>query len=132
MKNGFEVQKRRQGWRPSLTSPEAWRSRRGLKRRLGIGRGVRGRGLREEFGKQYQQFVSLSEEVEKIRAEKERRAKERELMVFQSKEIEASGIQTGEEESLKEERVILAHAKKLMDFAHATEETLYSGEGWRV
>jgi len=86
-------------------------------------------GLREEFQKQYQEFFSLSEEVEKIRTEKERRVKERELMAFQSKEIEASGIQIGEEESLKEERTILTHAKKLMDFANASEETLYSEEG---
>jgi DNA repair protein RecN (Recombination protein N) len=86
-------------------------------------------GFREEFQKQCQEFVSLSEEVEKIRAEKERRAKERELMAFQSKEIEASGIQIGEEESLKEDRTILTHAKKLMDFAHVSEETLYSEEG---
>jgi DNA repair protein RecN (Recombination protein N) len=86
-------------------------------------------GLREEFQKQYEEFVSLSEEVEKIRSEKEKRAKERELMAFQSKEIEASGIQVGEEESLKEDRIILTHAKKLMDFAVASEETLYSGEG---
>ncbi len=86
-------------------------------------------GLREEFQKQYQEFLSLSEEVERIRAEKERRAKERELMAFQSKEIEASGIQIGEEESLKEDRTLLTHAKKLMDFAHVSEETLYSEEG---
>ena len=86
-------------------------------------------GLREEFQKQCQKFVSLSEEVEKIRVEREKRAKERELMAFQSKEIEASGIQIGEEESLKEERTILTHAKKLMDFAHASEDTLYSEEG---
>ena len=50
-------------------------------------------------------------------------------MAFQSKEIEASGIQIGEEESLKEDRTILTHAKKLMDFARACEETLYSEEG---
>jgi DNA repair protein RecN (Recombination protein N) len=86
-------------------------------------------GLREEFQKQHQEFVSLSEEVGKIRAERDRRAKERELMAFQSKEIEASGIQIGEEKSLKEERTILTHAKKLMDFAQVSEETLYSGEG---
>jgi DNA repair protein RecN (Recombination protein N) len=86
-------------------------------------------GLREEFQKQYLEFVSLSEEVEKIRAEKERRAKERELMAFQSREIETSGIQVGEEESLKEDRVLLTHAKKLMDFAHLSEEALYSEEG---
>jgi len=86
-------------------------------------------GLREEFQKQFLEFVSLSEEVEKIRAEKERRAKERELMAFQSREIETSGIQVGEEESLKEDRVLLTHAKKLMDFAHLSEEALYSEEG---
>jgi DNA repair protein RecN (Recombination protein N) len=86
-------------------------------------------GLREEFQIQYQEFISLSEEVERIRAEKEKRAKERELMVFQTREIEASGIQIGEEESLKEERTILTHAKKLMDFAHASEITIYSEQG---
>jgi DNA repair protein RecN (Recombination protein N) len=85
--------------------------------------------VREEFQRHYEEFVSLLEEVEKIRGEKERRAKERELMAFQSKEIEASRIQVGEEESLKEERTILTHAKKLMDFALASEETLYSEEG---
>jgi len=86
-------------------------------------------GLREEFQRQYLEFVSLSEEVEKIRVERERKAKERDLMVFQSREIETSGIQIGEEESLKEDRILLTHAKKLMDFAHAAEETLYSEEG---
>jgi DNA repair protein RecN (Recombination protein N) len=86
-------------------------------------------GLREEFQKRYLEFVSLSEEVEKIRVERERKAKERDLMAFQSKEIETSGIQIGEEESLKEDRTLLTHAKKLMDFARASEEALYSEEG---
>jgi DNA repair protein RecN (Recombination protein N) len=86
-------------------------------------------GLREEFQKQYLEFVSLTEEVQKIRDEKEKKAKERELMAFQSREIEASGIQIGEEESMKEERILLTHAKKLMDFAQAAEEALYSEEG---
>ncbi|NWG04525.1 MAG: DNA repair protein RecN [Syntrophaceae bacterium] len=86
-------------------------------------------GLREEFQKQYQEFVSLSEEVKRIRTEQERRSKERELMVFQSKEIETSRIQPGEEESLKEERIILNHAKKLMEFARFSEETIYSEGG---
>ena len=86
-------------------------------------------GLREEFQARHEDFVSLSGEVERIRTEKARRAKERELMAFQSREIEASRIQVGEEESLKEERTILTHAKKLMDFALASEETLYSEEG---
>jgi DNA repair protein RecN (Recombination protein N) len=86
-------------------------------------------GLREKFQKHFQKFISLSEEVKKIREEKERRNKERELMTFQLREIEASGIQVKEEESLKEERSVLTHAKKLMEFANASEEMLYGEEG---
>ncbi len=86
-------------------------------------------GLREEFQRNFQQFTSLSEEVKKIREEKERRAKERDLMAFQSKEIEASRIQVGGEEALKEEKRILTHAQKLTAFADASEEGLYGENG---
>jgi len=86
-------------------------------------------GLREEFQKHFQEFVFLSEEVDRIRKEKERSARERELMAFQSREIETSEIRVGEEEALKEERNILAHGKKLMDFANASQERIYEDEG---
>jgi DNA repair protein RecN (Recombination protein N) len=86
-------------------------------------------GLRGEFQEHFQKFVSLSEEVQRIREEKERRAKEWDLMTFQSKEIEASGIQIGEEEALKEERQVLMHAQKLMAFANVSEAMLYGEEG---
>src|SRR3990170_2319497 len=82
-------------------------------------------GLREEFQKNFQKFVSLSEEVKRIREEKDKKARERDLMAFQSKEIEASKVQIGEEGALKEERNILLHAKKLMEFATDSEEALY-------
>jgi len=86
-------------------------------------------GLREEFQELFQKFVSLSEEIKRIREEKEKRERERELMAFQSREIETSGIRVGEEETLREERRILTHAKKLKDFAHGFEEKLYSNKG---
>lgn len=85
--------------------------------------------LRAEFQKHFQEFVFLSEEVDRIRKEKERRVKERDLMAFQSREIETSGIRVDEEEALKEERSILTHAKKLMDFANASREMIYEDEG---
>jgi DNA repair protein RecN (Recombination protein N) len=85
--------------------------------------------LREEFQNLFQRFTSLSQALERIRGEKERREKERELKAFQSKEIEKAGIRIGEEEALKEEKKVLAHAKKLTDFANASEEVLYSTEG---
>jgi DNA repair protein RecN (Recombination protein N) len=85
--------------------------------------------LREEFQNLFQRFTSLSQELERIRGEKERREKEQELRTFQSKEIEKAGIRIGEEEALKEEKRVLTHAKKLTDFANASEEVLYSTEG---
>jgi len=86
-------------------------------------------GLREAFQNLFQRFTSLSQELERIRGEKERREKEQELKAFQSREIEKAGIRIGEEEGLKEEKQVLVHAKKLTDFANATEEVLYSAEG---
>jgi DNA repair protein RecN (Recombination protein N) len=86
-------------------------------------------GLREEFQERYQEFVSLSEETKRIREEREKRAKERELMVFQSKEIERSAIQPGEGAALRGERQILTHAEKLISFAQASEASLYADEG---
>lgn len=89
-------------------------------------------GLREEFQALFQEFLDLSEAVRTIREEREKRAKERELMVFQSREIEASGLRSGEEETLKGEQRILAHAQKLMASVHASQEMLYGEEGSAV
>jgi DNA repair protein RecN (Recombination protein N) len=86
-------------------------------------------GLRQEFQKHFEKFTSLSGEVQRIHEEKERRGREYDLMSFQSKEIKTSGIQIGEEEALKEERKVLTHAQKLMNFAHASEEMLYGERG---
>ena len=49
-------------------------------------------GLRDEFQNLFQRFASLSQELERIRGEKERREKDRELKAFQSREIEKAGI----------------------------------------
>lgn len=85
--------------------------------------------LRKEYQEHFEKFVSLSGEVKRIREEKERGVKEKELMTFQLGEIEASRIRTGEEEALREERKILSHARRLMDFVSLSEELLYEGEG---
>lgn len=88
--------------------------------------------LREEYREHFERVVSLSGEIKRVRDEKERGIKEKEMMVFQLREIEASGIQTGEEEALREERRILSHARKLMDFVNLSNELLYEGEGSTV
>lgn len=88
--------------------------------------------LREEFQEHFERFVSLSGEIRKIREERERSLQEKELLTFQVKEIESSRLQSGEEEALKEERKILTHARKLMDFVDQSSELLYEGEGSAV
>ena len=84
--------------------------------------------LREILQNRFDEFNSLSEEVRRIREEREKRLKDRELMAFQSREIEASKMQIGEEEALREEKRILTHAKKLVGFANFAEEALYGDE----
>ncbi len=86
-------------------------------------------GLREGFQDAFREWTDLSEEVRKLREDEEKRAKERELMIFQSREIEALGLRPGEEESLREEQRVLSHAQKLMGFVDASEEALYGGDG---
>jgi len=85
--------------------------------------------LRQEYQDHFERFVSLSGEIKEIQEEKERGIKEKELMAFQLKEIEASGIQKGEEETLREEQRVFSHARKLMDFVNLSNELLYEGEG---
>jgi DNA repair protein RecN (Recombination protein N) len=85
--------------------------------------------LRAVLQNRFDEFNSASEAVRRIREEREKRLKDRELMAFQSREIETSGIQPGEEEPLREEKRILTHAKKLAEFANLSEEALYGEEG---
>jgi DNA repair protein RecN (Recombination protein N) len=85
--------------------------------------------LRSVLQNRFDEFNSVSEAVRRIREEREKRLKDRELMAFQSREIETSGIQPGEEETLREEKRILTHAKKLAEFANLSEEALYREEG---
>jgi DNA repair protein RecN (Recombination protein N) len=85
--------------------------------------------LREEFERCFGEFLSVSGQVEKMRTERERRGKDRELMAFQSREIESSGIFAGEDGALKEERGVLTHVRKLMAFAREAEDRLEGEEG---
>ena len=84
--------------------------------------------VRDDVRSHFEKLTSLSQEIGRIRNEKDRRIKERDLMAFQSKEIEASKIQAGEEEAWREERRILVHAEKLMGFANLSEEAIYGEE----
>ena len=85
--------------------------------------------LRREYEEHFERFFTLSAEIRKIREEKERKAKEKDLMAFQLEEIKGSRIRVGEEEALREEQRILQHSQKLLDFSRLSKELLYEGEG---
>jgi DNA repair protein RecN (Recombination protein N) len=89
-------------------------------------------GIRGEFQDHFVEYADLSEKVRRMREEQEKSARDRDLKIFQSKEIGASGLRPGEEEALKEEQGILANARKLMGFVSASEEMLYGEEGSAV
>jgi DNA repair protein RecN (Recombination protein N) len=84
---------------------------------------------RLEFQKRFEKFASLSEEIRRIGAEREKRMRDRELMSFQWKEIESARLEIGEEEALREEQSVLTHAKKLMEYSSFCQESLYSEKG---
>lgn len=85
--------------------------------------------LGEEFQRYFEKYTFQLEEIKKIREESEKRAREKELIEFQIKEIEASNIEVGEDEALKAERNVLINAKRLIEFSNLAEELLYSGDG---
>jgi DNA repair protein RecN (Recombination protein N) len=85
--------------------------------------------LREQYRSRYEAFLARSEEMRRLREEQDRRARDRELTAFQSREIESAGLEPGEEESLRGEREILVHSQKLMAFAEAAQDNLYVGDG---
>lgn len=85
--------------------------------------------LREAYQEHFERFLSLTGEMRKLREEKERGIQEKDFLLFQLHEIASAHLQAGEEEALREERKILTHAKKLMDFINRSNDLLYDGNG---
>ncbi len=67
--------------------------------------------------------------MDKLVSESRRLAEKQDFLSFQSKEIEAAALKTGEDEELKKKKEILAHAEKLFDASNSGHEILYSSGG---
>ncbi len=85
--------------------------------------------LREAYQEHFEKFLSLTGEIKRLRDEKERGIQEKDFLLFQVHEIASTHLQVGEEEALREERKILTHAKKLIDFINRSNDLLYDGNG---
>ncbi|MCX8118543.1 MAG: DNA repair protein RecN [Desulfobacterota bacterium] len=88
--------------------------------------------LRNQYQEHFENLLSMEREIRRVWEEKERGNRDRELMMFQLGEIEAARLERGEEEGLREERKILTHARKLIDFVTRSLEGLQEGEGSAV
>jgi DNA repair protein RecN (Recombination protein N) len=79
-----------------------------------------------------QDFEALSStwtRLNEARASLERRRREKALLEAQIEEIARARLRAGEEEELRSEKNIWAHAEKLHQGCRDGEELLYAGEG---
>jgi len=83
--------------------------------------------LRDEVGRLFVQWDEVRTELRRTRSRREEIERERELLLFQQKEIETARIRSGEEEELDQERRILDSSRALIESA-ALVEKLLGGE----
>ena len=82
---------------------------------------------RAELGQKYSEIQDLQQQLHSHSQMLEQGQREKELLEFQSKELDEAGLQENEEESLDEERRILGNAENLFEAASLVYEQLYGG-----
>ncbi|MEK6599199.1 MAG: DNA repair protein RecN [Deltaproteobacteria bacterium] len=85
--------------------------------------------LRQEYINAYMEYVSIKKELDSLMADNEKLVERQDFLSFQSREIEAAGLKTGEDAELKKEKEILANVEKLFDAAHSGHDILYASGG---
>ena len=92
---------------------------------------ARAEGLCCEVTHLYEQWDSLRSELRRTRNEREALERERELLLFQRKEISDANVRVGEEDELNQERRILDSSRVLIESATIIE-SLFSSEDQSV
>ena len=82
---------------------------------------------RAELGQKYNEIRDLQQQLHSHSQMLEQSQREKELLEFQSKELDEAELQEDEEESLDEERRILGNAENLFEAASLVYEQLYGG-----
>lgn len=85
--------------------------------------------LREEMAKAYAAWARLKNELETLEADIKKTSEDRELLGFQSKEIEDAALAPGEDEELKTEKDRLQNSERIFNAAGGAEKALYSESG---
>lgn len=79
---------------------------------------------REEVSAFFHEWEKAYQELKRNKAKRDDLAKERELLLFQRREIENAQVRVGEEETLKDELRVLESSRKLMEAAAAIQELM--------
>lgn len=82
---------------------------------------------RAELGQKYSEIQGLQQQLHSHSQMLEQSQREKELLEFQSKELDEAELQENEEESLDEERRILSNAESLFEATGLVYEQLYGG-----
>ena len=82
---------------------------------------------RAELGQKYSEIQGLQQQLHSHSQMFEQGQREKELLEFQSKELDEAELQENEEESLDEERRILSNAENLFEATGLVYEQLYGG-----
>jgi len=86
--------------------------------------------LRAQVAEAVAEVRRLRQELASLDRDQRELERERELLEFQVREIEAASLRPGEEEELREERERLAHAQALKEACQAAYHALYAAEGY--
>ncbi len=84
--------------------------------------------LAEQYRKSYDEFAAARSELQSLQMDEQERARRLDILSFQVQEIEAAGLQPGEEEELLIQRQRLQAGEKLREALGAACELLVAGE----
>lgn len=84
---------------------------------------------RQEYAVLYGDYQGLRARLGALQDIQKRRGERDDFLRFQLKEIDDAGVKKGEDESLQEEKRLLAHAGRLREIAEAAHQVLYDRQG---
>jgi DNA repair protein RecN (Recombination protein N) len=83
---------------------------------------------REKVSGIYESHLAVKRQISDLTQKEKDRARRIDILQFQLSEIDAAGLNPGEEEQLEEEVKILANAGRLAELANESYESLYSSD----
>lgn len=88
--------------------------------------------MKEEYKNQYERLVTIKQEIDRISTDDRKKLQLQDMLEFQINEIAACHLKANEEEDLKSQYDILAHAEKILMQCQKAYDALEASEGHQV